>query len=270
MMNYTVTLILFRVKQCIVTTVFIFLAQHAFSQQVNQTTKPDLETDRPDQTESASIVAARSFQLETGFYFEKATAGNTERIYTAYPTTLLRIGLLKGIEVRAEGTYQNFIVEENAKTNVNGFGPLTIGAKVKFWEESGFRPQTAFMTMITLPVGHDAFTPENPEPNLRLLFKNSLTDQLDLSHNLAYGWEDGNAVKSYSVSLCMALNDRIGAFGEVFGDKIDGEKAIHSADTGITFLVLPNLQLDLAAGTTINSPYPEYFVTTGISVRLPR
>lgn len=251
------------------TIVIILLTTHAYSQQ-QPIPLPDLITDRPDQTESAFTVPARSIQVESGLYFEKARDGEAVSTYTAYPATLIRVGIISWLELRAEGSYQNLTVEDETSTQVKGFGPLTVGAKVKLWEEEGLRPQAAFMTMVDLPIGDEAFTPENPEPSLRLLFKNSLSEKMDLSYNLAYGWEGGKAVKSYSASIGAGISDKLGIFGEVFGDKTNGEKAVHCVDAGLTFLLFPNFQLDLAAGTSFKSSSPDYFVTTGLSIRLPR
>ncbi|MBJ6118974.1 transporter [Pontibacter sp. BT310] len=269
-MTYTATFLLLFRKRLLFIVAFLFVTFQAYSQKQDTTSVPDLETDRPDQTESASVVPRKSIQIEAGLYFQKDKAGATDIKYVAHPSALMRFGVLSWLELRAEGTYQTVTIEEESRKKLNGFGPLTVGAKAKLWDENGLRPQTALMTMFDLPVGHNAFAPANPEVNLRLLFKNSLSEKVDLSYNLAYGWEDGEAVKSYTVSLATELSDKIGVFGEVFGDKTNGEKATHSFDAGFTVLVLPNLQVDLAAGTAISSSSPEYFVTTGFSVRLPR
>ncbi|MBB6610792.1 transporter [Pontibacter sp. Tf4] len=234
--------------------------------------QPPLETDRPDQADAAAIVPARTLQLETGLYFEKDRAENTTLHYTAYPTALLRAGILDWLELRVEATYQQLNIEADQEQRLKekGFGPLTVGTKIKLWEEQGLRPQAAFMTMVDLPVGDKTFSPENPEPHLRLLLKNSLTDKLDLNYNLAYGWQDGDPLKSYAVSLGAALSDKVTVYGEVFGEKQKGEKASHSADAGILFLISPTLQVDAGAGIALNKYAPDYFVTTGVSIRVPR
>lgn len=126
------------------------------------------------------------------------------------------------------------------------------------------------MTMVVLPVGSRQFRPENPDPTFRLLLKNSLAEKLDLSYNLMYGWVEGDPVKGYAVSLGFNISDKFTVYGEAFGDKQKGNKAEHSVDGGFLFKLLPNLQLDVAAGRALNKAAPDYFVTTGVSVRLPR
>lgn len=270
MMNYTITKTTFSVKRLLAVATFILLAQQGYSQEVKPTSQPDLETDRPDQTEAASVVPSKTIQLETGLYFLKDKSGNATLHYTAYPTALVRFGILDWLELRAEGTYQRFVMEDEIRTKANGFGPLTIGTKVQLWKENGFRPQAAAMAMVDLPVGNKAFKPEDPQLGLRLMFKNSVSENTDLNYNLAYGWEDGEPVMGYAVSIGRSLNDRVTVYGEVFGDKPNGAKAEHSFDTGLLFLISPTLQVDIAAGTALNSQAPDYFITTGLSLRLPR
>ncbi len=228
--------------------------------------QPDLETDRPDQTEAASVLSVKTIQLETGLYFQRSTYENTELTYRAYPIALLRIGVLNWLELRAEGTYQD--IENEEATRARGFGPLTLGTKVSLWQESSLRPQAAFMTMVDMPVGMPEFKPDNVEVNLRLMFKNSLSESIDLNYNLAYAWEEGNPVKGYAVSIGKGITSKVGVYAEVFGEKPKGKKATHHFDAGLLLLISPNMQLDVAAGKAISSPGQDYFVTTGFSVRL--
>lgn len=231
---------------------------------------PELETDRPDQAEAASLVPRRTLQLETGLFFQEDDEMGAEQKIRAYPTALLRFGVLDWLELRAQSALRDSVVERRTRFRTSGFAPLTLGAKVKLWEEQGLRPQAAFMTMVVLPVGSREFRPDNWEPNFRLLFKNSLSEKLDLSYNLVYGWVEGDPIRGYAVSLGFDLSDKLTVYGEVFGDKQKEEKAEHSVDGGFMFMLLPNLQLDVAAGRALNDAAPDYFITSGFSWRIPQ
>ncbi|TXK49869.1 transporter [Pontibacter qinzhouensis] len=230
---------------------------------------PEMKTDRPDQTESSSIVPRRTVQLETGFFFQKDTQGDTELKSHAYPTALLRVGVLKNVELLFLAAYRDSVIQKNDRRKLQGMGPLSVGAKVKLWNESGWRPEAALLFRVLLPTGNRQFRPANPEPHMRLNLSHQLTDKMELAYNLVHGWADGYSVPGYTASLSYEVHDKISVFGEVFGSKEEGEKAGHQADAGILFLVLPNLQLDVAVGTRLNAAAPDYFVTSGISVRLP-
>ena len=80
----------------------------------------------------------------------------------------------------------------------------------------------------------------------------------------------------YSAALGVGLTERLGAFAELFGaeplDSPPGEPSDSavSADAGLTWLVRPNVQLDLSAGGGLTDATEDWFVGAGISVRWPR
>ena len=65
---------------------FTFFFACLFSLAQSQETSP-IQTDRPDQTESSSIVPAGMFQAETGFLYQKNNHNSTS--YLA-PTVLMK------------------------------------------------------------------------------------------------------------------------------------------------------------------------------------
>ncbi|HNP53823.1 MAG TPA: hypothetical protein PKK69_04380, partial [Ferruginibacter sp.] len=56
-----------------------------------------IDTDRPDQTESAFIVPKQYFQTEWGFYYEKPASGET---HWQYPAALWKYGVSDRFELR--------------------------------------------------------------------------------------------------------------------------------------------------------------------------
>ncbi|MFD2245612.1 transporter [Pontibacter ruber] len=229
-----------------------------------------IQTERPGQTESSSVIPKGTLQLETGYQFQKATEEGLSIKTNAYPTALVRLGLLNWLELRIQSALRDSIVENGVARKVRGLAPLNVGVKFHLWQEQGWRPEAALIARAALPVGSEAYRPDNPEPELRLTFSNKLTEKIEAAYNLTFGWPGEDQSKGYTFSLSGEVHDKLKVFGEVFGNKVTGEQAEHQADAGILFLLLPNLQLDLAAGTGLSKAAPDYFITTGISVRLPR
>ena len=62
--------------------------------------KPELVTDRPDQTESSVVVPPGYVQLETGWTFSHNKADGIRNETHEFPGTLLRIGVLDRVEFR--------------------------------------------------------------------------------------------------------------------------------------------------------------------------
>ncbi|MFT2011249.1 transporter [Pontibacter sp. 13R65] len=255
----------FTFKMVLLTGLVLALATQARAQEE----RPELKTDRPDQTESSAIVPLHTVQLETGFFFQKDTEEGQELKSHAYPTALLRVGVLKEVELLFLAAYRDSVITTVERRKLQGMGPLSIGAKAKLWEEKGWRPEAALLFRMLLPTGNRQFRPSGPEPHVRLNFSHGITDKIDFAYNLVHGWSEGNSVPGYTASVSYEIAERLTVFAEVFGSKEKGERAGHQADGGILFLLSPNMQLDASFGTRLNSAAPDYFITSGFSVRLP-
>ena len=125
---------------------------------------PDLVTDRPTQSESPVIVPAGFFQIETGFIHEFVTSDITN---TFYNTTLLRYGLVKGLEIRLGMNYLKNVEQWNDDTQfiTRGFTPVFIGSKLHITREQGIWPEVAFSAGVGVPkTGAGVFMTSNLAP----------------------------------------------------------------------------------------------------------
>ena len=73
----------------------------------------------------------------------------------------------------------------------------------------------------------------------------------------------------YVVNLAFPFNHVIGAFVETFGSIQRGNSTIHF-DTGLAWLITPDLQLDLYGGIGNNNSLRESFLSIGVSWRTTR
>jgi hypothetical protein len=139
----------------------------------------------------------------------------------------------------------------------------------------------ALLAHLSLPVGEEDVGSPRADPSARLAASHTLGERVGLGWNL--GWEAGSSRDAgggthtltrwvYTAALGYELSDAWGIFVDVFGDlpASDEAKAAHSLDAGLTFLVSPRLQLDLAAGIGLDGDAPDRFLGAGVSVRLPR
>jgi hypothetical protein len=226
-----------------------------------------LDADRPDQSQGPGVVPGGTVQFEAGYLYQK----RSQLVKThAYPTALLRVGILEGMELRIQGALKDSIVENGTQRKVRGYGPISVGTKVRLWEASGWRPEAALMAMVALPIASEVFRPDNPEPQFNLGLMNELSEKMNLTYNLGYGWTGGDPSPSYGANITRELTDRLTLYIEAFGSKQKGEPAEHQGDVGLLYLLLPNLQLDVAAGRRLSKAAPHSFITTGLAVRLPR
>lgn len=234
----------------------------------------EMVTDRPDQTESSSVVAPKHVQIETGLTHTHADDSRQLEV----PTTLLRVGVIERLELRIGLPAYG---REFAGDDTDGVTDTEIGAKVYLFAEQGARPEAALLFGTTLPTGGGAFTSHRADPSFRFSFSHTLTERIGLGYNAGMAW---NSLKStsgdkntftdlqYTLAAGFSITDRLGAFVELFGDvPLSGPNGdAHSLDGGFTYVLRENLQLDAAVGVGLNDDADDWFVTAGVSVRLPR
>lgn len=242
-----------------------------------QSDNSELTTDRPDQTESSSVVPLHFFQIESGFIMEMdETDASKQKSYTCN-TSLLRYGLLKNFEVRLGISY----LEDQTADKINqdqtikniGLSPLYTGFKVKIADEKTWLPEIAFLGALVLPLtAAEEFKTEYIGPNMRFSFSHTLSDKLSLGYNLGAEWDGNNSEPGYFYSLVIGLNlgGKIGMFAESYGIIKNNDGPEHMLDAGFTYLILDNLQLDLSSGLGINEAATDYFISCGVSFRLPQ
>lgn len=239
-------------------------------------TVPDLITDRPDQTESSVTVPHNSLQIETGFIFERFMHSDYTFDNWGIATTLFRYGLLKNMELRLASNYQYSELKttgSNMDTIQQGMGPILAGVKIYITEEHGAWPELALLADITLNVVGDLdYRPTNSYTTIKFAASHTLSKVFGLGYNFGIA-NNGEVAKGffvYSVVLGASITERLSAFAEVYGNFDDSQYPRTRLDGGLTFLLRPNLQLDLSGGFGPNDVQSMWFSSIGLTWRIPR
>jgi len=245
--------------------------------------EPPLVTDRPDVTESSETVRRRVVQIEVGYTFVRFELDDETLEISAFPSTLVRVGLDRRVELRFEWLgYVSESREDNGiRTDDSGPGNTALGAKIKLRDERGAAPQLALLVDAVLPTGSKALRTERIDPALRLAASNTFSDRLALGYNVgiaALSIEDDTGeigtygIGRYSAALGIGISERWGSFVEFFGFiPLSGpETPVNSFDAGFTYLSSKTVQLDISAGVGLNDNADDWFVGAGFSIRLPR
>ena len=246
-------------------------------------------TDRPDQTESAEAVPSGFVQLELGWAIGREASGDVETDAFSAPSALLRIGVGGGVEIRVG--LPAWISESETtlggEFDRDGIGDGEIGFK---WAFGSGPVQTALLGGLSVPIGEDDFSTERFDPSVRFLLAHDVTDRVSFGYNLGLAWvtEDvdggagagpaGGAFRDtqveapYTFAIGFGLTDQVGAFVESFGaiGISDVRPSTHSVDGGLTLLLSDGVQLDLSGGVGLNDAAEDWFLGSGISLRLPR
>lgn len=232
----------------------------------------ELVTDRPDQTESSSVVPRGTIQIETGVLLETDQTEVQGREVTSeslrLATTLMRVGLTSFAEFRVASEYERNKIHAAESSGING---VELGMKMKLAGESGWRPETAVMLSAGLPVGNQDLTGNRIVPGFLFAFSHTLTDRIALGYNLG---SEYSAIRRweviYSTAGGIALTERLGAFLELYGSKIENEAADLLFDAGCTWLLNARTQLDVSFGYAFTESAPDWFINGGFAFRLPK
>lgn len=236
--------------------------------------KPEIVTDRPDQTEAAELVPQGALQVETGFVYEKDHDHNIISTNYTYNTTLIKYGVNEHFELRFITEYlgerQRIGGEINSK--IEGLSPLALGVKIKLADEKGFWPQAAMIGHISLRSGSKEFTPDYTVADFRFTLAHTISEKISFSYNVGAEWSGANenpeAIFLYTAALGYALSPKIGAFVESYSFFPERSKADHRFDGGITYKFTPVIQWDASAGVGLSKNAPDFFVSTGLSFRV--
>ncbi len=227
-----------------------------------------ISTDRPDFTETPDSVAVGRAQLETGYTYTLREDTQTHTL----PEALLRIGLFQSVEARI--AWAGWVWERAGGTTTDGAADLNLGFKVHLFDGEGLVPSLGFIGQTSVPVGEAPSGEDDFVPEGKLAWAYDLTDSISLAGNLNLAAPVSDGGDRYpefgaSVSLAVGLTDRLGLFVEYFGAYPAGRGPTpeHSANTGITFLLTPDMQIDARIGAGLSDAADDLFAGVGLSIR---
>lgn len=207
-------------------------------------------TDRPDQTESSLTVPLKSLQIESGILITNEESGLINQILI--PTSLFRYGLTDRLELRLVQQFEN---SENDVTSQNNFGisDLVIGAKIQLLKKENINTQIAFLSHLILPIGSNELTNDKFGTVNKLAISHTISDHMGLAYNIGYdNFGEGKGDISYSLSSGLGLTNKVGTYVEFYGTYAEFSDWVTNFDSGLTYLLKDNLQLDISFGLGLN------------------
>jgi Putative MetA-pathway of phenol degradation len=230
----------------------------------SQTLDP-IATDRPDQTECPFIVPKGYIQAENGLVYEKINQTNAVMVH---PSTLWKYGISEKLEFRLITE----IMSEHAlnQTNSIGLTPITIGFKTKIADENGFMPLVSFIGHLGIPNwASSEFQTNYFAPSFRFTMQHTLSEKFTLAYNLGAEW-DGETPQTtfiYTLTSGYSITQKLGAYLEFYGFAPQKLPADHRFDGGFTYLINPNIMVDVSGGFGLTENAPHYYFSLGFSYR---
>lgn len=207
-------------------------------------------TDRPDQTESSLTVPQGSLQLESGILINYEGEVNNTTRQLLLPTNLFRYGITKRVELRLLNQFESVKSDHNY---YQGISDLEIGTKIQLFSRSTSSTDIAFLSHLVVPTGTRSISSNTLGSVNKLCISHDLSEDLSIGYNLGYnyfGQDIGDL--TYSFSLAVSINDRVGIYAEPYGELLNMKTFISNFDGGFTYLMNDNLQFDFSFGTGIN------------------
>ncbi len=243
----------------------------------------EMNTDRPDQTESPYTVDAGHFQVEMDFVnatfdHDRSNGGDTRtEVWTVAPLNL-KAGLLNNVDLQLVlDTYAQERTDdhvENAVDETSGLGDLQTRLKINFWGNDGGSTAMGIMPFVKWPLSKSGLRNGKTEGGVIVPF----------SWGFAKGWSMGamtefdfvsNDANGYdtefvnSITVGYELTDKLGMYLEYFtvtgsapGFKLQGQ-----VDVGWTYALTDNTQLDLGCNFGVTDAAPDYNPFAGLSLR---
>ena len=213
-----------------------------------------ITTDRPDQTESAIVLSSGQIQVESGILIENSQSNIN---------TLFRIGIIDGIEIRINSNY--LINDKLSFMKKSSFSDFEVGAKFRIFDKTSSNTKVAFLSHLSIPTAIEVFSNNVYGLMNRLNVSHDLNNESQIGYNLGYNKfkkMDGQFI--YTIVYGRSLGS-FGIFFEIFGDDSKNSSNINF-DSGITYLLDNNKQIDLSIGKGINNDM--FFISGGISINI--
>lgn len=221
-------------------------------------------TDRPDFTESSTVVQKGRIQFESGVTFLRESGSR----FTSGPEGLVRIGMGSKLELRVGAPdYANV---EQGGMRQTGFGDASLGVKLEF-PPCGNGVQTAMIAAISLPTGASGFSSNSVDPELAWLASADLAAGGSIAGmaHVAFPKLGNRRVTAFTgtLSYAMDIGSKLGSFFELAGSSMQGESTSWLFHLGLTHQPRPSSQWDVHAAFGLNRAAPDFLIGAGYSVR---
>ncbi len=224
----------------------------------------EMNSDRPDVTQSAYTVVKSRLQIETGFLMQN----DTDLEILDIANTLFRYGLSKSLEFRAGAGFRR---QDSLGVINEGLAGISIGIKVRIFRHIRNFPDAAVIIGGELPIGEDKLVPEKIEPKAILALAHKLNRRLSMGYNFGGYWPNGRYLNMLaSASLGIWIAGPFSAFVEAYGESPHGTPTEILLDAGIVISLAKNFQLDASFGGAVNEEAPDRTINVGFAWRIPR
>ena len=219
-------------------------------------------TDRPDQTESSSVVPNGSIQIETGLLITDNYPNSENSLYL--PSTLFRLGLTNTIELRVLNQFEYKLYDTYS---MSGFNNIECGLKIQLLQKKEMKTELAFLSHMVLNTASELFNENKLSLINKLCVSHQSNSNISFAYNIGYNHhKDQTGDFTYSLVCGYEISDKVNTYIEPYGEIIEFNEHVSNINMGITYLLQKHIQLDYSFGTGLNNTFN--FMSIGCSIRI--
>lgn len=248
----------------------------------------EFSTDRPDKTESPYTVDAGHFQIEADivtFVHDKstetdaATGGSIETKNQAFNWGVLNLkaGLTNSTDFQfvIPAFISQTATAGTEETTTRGVGDITMRLKQNIFGNDGGPVAIGVMPFVTLTSGKAGLGTEKIEGGLIFPISASLPNDWGLGMMFQVNKAKNDADDAYHSELISSITfghdivGNLGGYTEFFSQTSNetGAAWVATFDVGLTYEVVPNVQLDIGLNTGLTDAADDLNPFVGVSAR---
>lgn len=229
------------------------------------TASPEIETDRPDVTNSSLVVPFGSLQNENGIDFASARSAQT----LTGTNSRLRLGVADCLEVLVDLPAYTALLGGSADW---GLSNVTPGIK---WQISPLpgKVDLSAVAGIGLPVGASIISGPGVQPYLQAPWSVEITEHWSLTGMVTAFFRPSTPEELVATQYTFAIDREVGENGFLFTEFVaDRSPSLDSRmiNSGAGYKITPTKQIDFHVAVGISPDAPAFIVGIGYSMRFDR
>ena len=256
------------IRCCAVAGVFVAALSSAsltFAADTCPNTDSEINTDRPDVTNSSRVVPYGSLQAENGVDWTVRQGSDV----LSGTETRLRLGIAQCTEVLADVPTYFYSLNGHASS---GFSDLVISVKRELPVPLGFHLSAT--SGLGFPTGASKISSHGYDPYIQFPWSRRLKEDWSLQGMFPVPWLTSQHAFNPTFEPTLSLERDLGPTNDLFveyvGDYPNHARPSQILDGGGSWRVTRLQQLDFHVGFGLNSSSPDHFFGIGYSFRLDR
>ena len=241
----------------------------------------ELNTDRPDLTESPYTVDAGWWQLEMDFFSYtrdhfKSGGADVQATALALANLNLKIGLTSAIDLQTVIESHTRVTTRDriagTRETLAGFGDITSRLKINFWGNDGGDSAFGLMPFVKWPTNQHGLGNKSIEGGLIVPYARALPGGWDMGMMTEFDVVRNEADDGYaldwvnSITFGHEITGKLGGYVELATTLTRGADPV-TFDCGLTYGVSRHVQLDVGANFGLTPAAADLNVFAGLSVR---